>query len=353
MARLQKRRTKDGKTRHRVQVRLKGYPPQSATFDRKSDAREWADQTEADMRRGRHLGPRAARTHTVADLVDRYTERVIPKKKAWAQDQVGQLAWFRSQIGAYALADVTPPLLADCRDALEADHTAATTNRYMAALSHAFTKAVREWGWLEVNPARNVDRCREPRGRTRFLDQDDELPQFLSALDRAHAPPVNCAPLRPICLVALSAGPRKGELLGLRWPRVNFRRSQLTFEKTKNGEIRTVPLVGPARAALCALSKVRRIDTDLVFPHPTQPRPIDIRGPWRRLLAEAGIEDFTFHGLRHTAASYLMMNGATDVEIAEICGWKTLQMVKRYTHLKDSHTAAVVERMNAQFIGVG
>jgi len=64
-------------------------------------------------------------------------------------------------------------------------------------------------------------------------------------------------------------------------------------------------------------------------------------------LKQTGIEDFRFHDLRHSAASYLAMNGASLAEIAEVLGHKTLSMVKRYAHLSDSHKAGVVERMNA------
>jgi integrase len=100
------------------------------------------------------------------------------------------------------------------------------------------------------------------------------------------------------------------------------------------------------------LSKVRRIDSDLVFPHVDGTRPFLLRGPWEGAVKEAKIEDFRFHDLRHSAASYLAMNGATLAEIAEILGHKTLQMVKRYSHLTEQHTSQVVSRMNAAIFEV-
>ena len=75
-------------------------------------------------------------------------------------------------------------------------------------------------------------------------------------------------------------------------------------------------------------------------------KPLDFRRPWCEAINLAGIEGFKFHDLRHSAASYLAMNGATLPEIAEVLGHKTLQMVQRYTHLSDSHTAKVVASMN-------
>lgn len=76
-------------------------------------------------------------------------------------------------------------------------------------------------------------------------------------------------------------------------------------------------------------------------------RPIDLRYAWAQALQAAGITDFRVHDLRHSAASYLAMSGASLVEIAAILGHQTLQMVQRYAHLAEGHTASVVARMNA------
>ena len=75
---------------------------------------------------------------------------------------------------------------------------------------------------------------------------------------------------------------------------------------------------------------------------------MDLRNPWEKALKKAEITDFRFHDLRHSAASYLAMNGATPGEIAAVLGHKTLQMVKRYAHLSEAHTASVVASMNAR-----
>jgi integrase len=80
-------------------------------------------------------------------------------------------------------------------------------------------------------------------------------------------------------------------------------------------------------------------------------KPIDLRTPWETALKNAGIEDFRFHDLRHSAASYLAMNGASLAEIAEVLGHKTLQMVRRYAHLSEAHTTNVVASMNEKIFG--
>ena len=83
-----------------------------------------------------------------------------------------------------------------------------------------------------------------------------------------------------------------------------------------------------------------------MFPRSDGIKPIEIRRAWVNARDKAGIEDFWFHDLRHSAASYLAMNGATLLEIAAILGHKTMQMVKRYSHLSESHTKSIVEKMN-------
>src|SRR5712691_11372105 len=88
------------------------------------------------------------------------------------------------------------------------------------------------------------------------------------------------------------------------------------------------------------------IDTVLVFPDASGKRPVGIREAWEYAVKRAGIVDFRFHDLRHTFASYLAMNGASLLEIAEVLGHKTLGMVKQYAHLTEAHTRSVVERMN-------
>ena len=95
----------------------------------------------------------------------------------------------------------------------------------------------------------------------------------------------------------------------------------------------------------------RRTDTELLFPNGNGTKPLNMRVAFDHAVRRAGINDFTFHDLRHTAASYLAMNGATLAEIAEILGHKTFDMVRRYAHLSEAHTASVVERMNRNIFG--
>jgi integrase len=157
--------------------------------------------------------------------------------------------------------------------------------------------------------------------------------------------------LRIIVVLALATGARRGELLALRWSDVDLKRGTLTFHETKNGERRAVPLTGQALALMREHAKVRRLDTALVFPDATGRRALGIREAFEGAVKRAGVVNFHFHDLRHTFASYLAMNGASLLEIAEVLGHKTLAMVKRYAHLTEAHTRGVVERMNKAVFG--
>ncbi len=352
MATIQARKTGDGSTRYRVLVRLKGFPVQTATFRRKTEAKQWAQDTESAIREGRYFKTSQARKHTVAEVVERYKEQILEDKPAARRrDQGRHLDWWAQQIGAYTLADVTPPLVAERRDRLARGRTVrgeprtpATVNRYLTTLSHAFTVASRDWGWLEHNPLRKVQKLREPRGRVRCLSTE-ERQQLLDACRAGDDPR-----LYPLVVLALSTGARQGELLRLRWPDIDFTRRRAVAHQTKNRERRALPIEGQAFKLLREMSRVRRFDTDLVFAG-RDGRAIFPRWAWDRALRAAQIDDLRFHDLRHSAASYLAMSGATLAEIAEVLGHKTLAMVKRYSHLTDQHTSKVVARMNQQIFG--
>lgn len=154
-------------------------------------------------------------------------------------------------------------------------------------------------------------------------------------------------------LIALSTGSRKGEILNLHWSDVELTHGRITCHDTKNTARRAVPLTGRALDQMRQHAKVRRSDTPLVFPNAQGTQPLDPRRAWETALKQAGIPDCRCHDLRHSAASYLAMSGASLAEIAEVLGHRTLAMVKRYAHLSEAHTASVVARMNAKIFGEG
>ena len=362
MATIEKRRCADGAWQYRVKIRVKGAPAESASFQRLTDARRWAQSTESAIREGRYFKTAEAKKRTLAEAIDRYLKEVLPHKAKGGANQTAQLTWWRKQVGAYALADITTTLIGECRDRLLQDpicpkakpdddspsrrRSPATVVRYLAALSHVLSVAMKEWGWLEGNPVAKVRKPKEARGRERFLN-DGERQHLLDAVEKTSRP------LYVVVVLALSTGMRRGEILSLSWSQVDFMRRRITLHKTKNGELRAVPLVGLAHELVMQLAKVRKIDCDLVFSGEVVGRPFCIQKPWYAALRVAGIENFRFHDLRHSAASYMAMNGASMLDIATVLGHKTLSMVKRYSHLSDEHTQRIVEAMNERIFSHG
>lgn len=349
MGSIEKRVSEDGVEAFRAKVRLKGMPSQSATFRRKTDAKKWIQDTESAIREGRYFPISEAKRHTVANLVDRYIKTILPTKPKSEAKQSQQLKWWRDRLGVYSLKDLTPALIAECRDELlnaesnrKKRYSPATVNRYLAALSHACTIAVKEWAWMQDNPVLKIRKPSEPPGRVRYLS-DDEREKLMKACKESKNKLLYLA-----VVLGLSTGAREMEIWGLRWEQVDIERGFLFLRPsdTKNNESRTLPLRGLALQLMKEHLEHTETPHGFVFPGKTVSKPTDFRTAWETALRRAKIENFTYHDLRHSTASYLAMNNASLSEIAEILGHKTLQMVKRYAHLSPEHTAKVIASMN-------
>jgi len=271
---------------------------------------------------------------------------MIHKAKKSQETQGQQLSWWSDRIGKMTLANLTPDLIAGFRDELmDTGRSNATTIRYLAALSHTFTYAIKEKRWMEDNPCLKVTKPKESKGRVRYFT-DDERTRFLNACRES-----TNSLLYPAVMVSLCTGMRLTEQMTLTWQQIDLNTGRIVLIETKNGERRTVIATGPALDELKKLSKVRHIDNPHIFPGKVVGKPIELKKPFHRALNLAEIEDFHWHDMRHCFASELAMSGATLAELAEAMGHKTLNMVKRYAHLTEGHISTVVERMTAKVFG--
>ncbi len=348
MANIEKRISKNGKVSYRVKIRIKGTPPMSETFTSLTKAREWASKTETRIKDGVRFSILEARKRTLGELIEQYETNVLPHKKtSSAVDTARHLKEWRRRIGDRYLLHITPALISKTREEIATSpeqkkrKSNSTLNRYMAALSVVFSYGVNELEWLEVNPVSKVHKLSEPAGRVRCLS-DAERESLLSAVQEAGNPY-----LYPAVLVAITTGARRMEILSLKWEDVDLNAARAVLHNTKNGERRGLPLVEPALGALRELYK-NRGNSPFVFPSRDGTQPFDIKRSWDKAIATAGVENFRFHDLRHTCASYLIMNSVTMGEISELLGHKTLQMTKRYAHLFDNHKHSVVEKMSTK-----
>jgi integrase len=348
MATFEKRVGKAGRTTWRVKVRRQSGPSLTKSFKRKSDADEWARSVEHKLDTGEHVPNSEARKRTLGDAIDRYLEVTLPRSKHRKNEseQTRLLTVWKSELGKTPLVNLTPAVIADARDRFAKKQNRAgkalsgsTVNRHITALSGVLRIAVREYGWITRNPVTNVTRMEDTKGRERFLS-DDERIRILAECKAAW-----CKALLPVVELALATGARKGELMSLEWTSIDLKRRTVRFLDTKNGESRTVPL---AETAVATIKDWRadKLPVGRVFPLATGT--IDLA--WREARARARLDDVRFHDLRHSAASYLAMSGASLMDIAAILGHKTLAMVKRYSHLSEQHTTAAIDRMAEKFL---
>jgi len=208
--------------------------------------------------------------------------------------------------------------------------TNSTVNRQLDVLRGIFSKAI-SWGKLQLNPMKSVQSLKVAPGRLRFLEKE-EIVKLLS----------NCTNnLKPIVFLALFAGLRRGEILGLKWHDVDFKRNIITLLETKNGEKREVSMNGQVRTALINVGK--HPATDYIFCDENGVPVHDIRKSYSTALRKSGITNFRFHDLRHTFASQLAMAGVDLNTIRELLGHKDMTMTLRYSHLAQSHKQHAVD----------
>ena len=352
MATIEERNGKNGKT-YQVRIRVKGHPPVTETFKRKTDAKKWALQTEADIRQGIFFPKADFLTKTFDDAYKRYNQHIIDKHftEKEAQYVRHMLQFWHKELGRKLLREIASPILIECRDKLATHkkpngdmYSPSTVNRYLVSVSHIFKVAMNEWGWIKENPMKNVSSVKESKGRDRYLS-NIEKSKLLDVCAKSESPY-----LYPVIMIALTTGGRRSEIMNLEWRDIDFKRDRIIYRDTKNTETRSVPMVDTVKIELKKLRSVPRIDTPYVFPRKDGLKPLEIKKHWLKAFEEAGLKDFKFHDLRHTAASYLAMSGSSLLEIAQILGHKTMDMVKRYAHLTDNHTAMAVGRMNKMFI---
>lgn len=357
---LRQKSTRTGTVTFRAQVRVKGRPALSGTFPTRREAQRWAASLESAIREQRYDPSAEGKRRTLEEAVVRYKAEILPSKKA-GRDRELQLAWWSRYLGGRRLNELTPALIAEYRDKLPKEtvtrekkgkpvtetvtRTGATLNRYLAALSALLSVAQKQWHWINDNPVRRVGRKPEPRGRSRWLS-DEERERLLAACRQSA-----WDGLYPAVMLALTTGARRREVIGLRWEQLDLKKGRAFIADSKNSEPRVLPIVGPALDALNAHAKVRLLRCPWVFPNKSGNAPWwNFDHAWQAALTKAEIQSFRWHDLRHTAASYLAMNGASLGEIADVLGHRTLAMVKRYSHFADEHRQRVVgEMVSARF----
>jgi integrase len=327
-------------------IRKSGWPTAIKTFRTKRDAEDWARRTEDEMVRGVYIDRADAGRMLLKTAIDRYLCEVSSTKKpSTASAEKHKAKALKAELGDYSLAALNPTLVAEYRDLRLADGKSPDTVRLeLSLLSHVFTIAIKEWRLgLVYNPVMNIRKPAPGAGRNRRLSADEES-KLLKACDNYSNPMLGW-----IVRTGLYTGMRAGEITTLRRSQVDLKRRVVRLSNTKNGTDRTVPLGKEATQVLTAAldHPIRPVDTDMIFwgepGRDKKRRPYEFRMAWKKIIKDTEIKNLRFHDLRHEAVSRLVEIGLGDQEIAAISGHKSMQMLKRYTHLRAED---LVERLD-------
>ncbi|HEY2345495.1 MAG TPA: site-specific integrase [Xanthomonadaceae bacterium] len=341
-------------------VRKRGWPTTARTFRLKRDAADWARHLEDHIVSGDAL-PQPRSRLLFGQAIERYLREVsaIKSPKTY-QAERGRAKHLLGFFEKYFLTSITPDLVATYRDMrLVSRHRNVITHRSpeallapptvrleLALLSHLYVVAIREWRTGQIfNPVSLVRRPPPGPGRQRRLNPGEEHALLRAASDLGD-PRVGWA-----IRIALETAMRQGEILGLRLADVDLRQRVALLPTTKNGHARTVPLT---RAAVETLTEAmasprRRAGSAFIFcGQPPGDRALSqcrFWTAWDAVRSEAGLVDFRFHDLRHEAISRLVEVGLSDQEVATISGHRSMQMLKRYTHLRAQDLVARLDRL--------
>jgi integrase len=274
-----------------------------------------------------------------AELAKDALEYSKAHKRSHRDDEIRMeriLDWFKDRPADSITAQDIEARLADSAE--QNSWAAATINRYRALLSLVYSLGIRN-GKFSENPARLVKHRIENNARIRFLSPEEEI--RIRAVIQA-----TCSEHLPEFEIALNTGLRLGELYNLTWDNVNLSRRILTVPRTKNGEVRHVPLNKPALESF-QLLRQHKDASGPVFLNWRDERLTGPRYWFERALNKAKVRNFTWHCLRHTFASRLVMNGENLRTVQELMGHKQISMTVRYSHLAPQHQLAAVERLAA------
>lgn len=270
--------------------------------------------------------------HTWQEAVERW--HLESKHKATHSDDIAKLRWLHPYLGGLHLDEIDRTLIDRIKFAREKVASQGTANRYLALIRAILRRACHEWEWIERAP--RVKMFKEAEGRVRSL-----TPQEFQRLI-AELPPH----LADMAVFSVATGLRQANVKGLEWRYVDLERRHLWVpgEKHKNGKPHSVPL---NEMALAVLRKQLGKHATQVFTFRGDPIGQVNTKAWTAALERAGIEDFRWHDLRHTFASWHRLAGTPTHELQRLGGWKTGAMVERYAHVAPEALQGAAMRLDA------
>lgn len=259
--------------------------------------------------------------------------------KSWKKSDLHNVNTLKKYFSGKYLYEITMEMVEKFKSERIKEVSPARVNRNISCLKSMFNRAI-EWGKIENNPVIKVKLLKENNKRLRYLEKE-EITNLIS----------NCSEyLKPIVIIALNTGMRKGEIFRLEWNHIDFKRGIIYILDTKNGEKREIPINKMAEVAL--ISVKRNPDSPYIFCNKEGKPFSDITTSFFTAMKKTGIINFRFHDLRHTFASQLVMSGIDLNTVRELLGHKSLNMTLRYAHLSSDHKKRAVDILNEQIVPI-
>jgi len=338
-----------------------------------SEAREQAKAILGNAIQGHLPNKQKPKTLTLEQYIEtEYTSWRIANTKS-GQTEVNRLKKFYAEFSNTPLEKISTLKIDRWRTARKkAGISAITINRDVASLRSALSKAL-EWKLIAEHPLRALKPLKtEDNTKIRFLSVEEgkrlraALIQREKELQESRAranhwrterqyetyPELNGDHLKPMALLSLNTGLRRGELLNLRINQIDFKHKILTVLHTKSAKNRHIPLNKEALESISEWFQTASLSpgsNDLVFANPVTGEAFkDVKKAWTALKEEANITDFRWHDMRHHFASWLVMAGVPLNTVRELLGHSDIKMTLRYAHLTPGHKSDAVAKLDAQ-----
>ncbi|MBI3292111.1 MAG: tyrosine-type recombinase/integrase [Elusimicrobia bacterium] len=322
-----------------ISYRHKGQRHREAVGPTKALATQVLAKRTVEIAEGKFFPQKIKVGMTFVEMADKWiTEYSEHRKKSHAQDKY-TVAKLKEMFPYTTLESFTPLMIEQMRAKIIANgFHPLTANRYHQTIRAIFNKA-KQWGLMSGdNPASKVKLANERKyWRTRYLSQE-ELGRLLATIED----PKHCR-LRPIVLTALYTGMRRGEIEGIRKQHVNLERREIFLPDTKNDEPAYIPIPETLASVLDPILARLEGSQDRVFNYAR------FTHRWNRIRKQAGLEDFRFHDLRHTFASYITMATGDLAATQRLLRHRMPTMTQRYTHHAPKFLRGIVNQLDTCF----
>ncbi|OGF45120.1 MAG: hypothetical protein A2536_06455 [Candidatus Firestonebacteria bacterium RIFOXYD2_FULL_39_29] len=272
-----------------------------------------------------------------SELAEKVLQYAKDKTRRYKKVYLPTIKTLTKHIGRKTLREITKGVVQEVQAEIKESISEVNSNNAMVVLKRMFNLAI-DWEYIETNPVRGIELYKVPKRKVRFLT-NEEIETVLGCC---------VGQMKDIVSVALHTGMRKGEILGLKWDNVDLSNRLIVLDKTKNNNIREIPMSSDTYGMLLKKYQERKPHReDYVFPNADNEQYRDVAA-FRKAVSLTGIK-CRFHDLRHTFASQLVMAGVDLVTVKELLGHSELDTTLIYAHLAPKHKKDAIAKLELHY----